>query len=349
MTLLIASQTATFRSIDPNAEFTLKDIIKTLPKDVFVKDSRKAWSQVIFSVVMVALGYLGLVIVPWYLLPILWVFTGTALTGFFVVGHDAAHHSFSNHRRVNDVVGHLLMLPLLYPFHGWRILHNYHHKHTNKHQVDNAWQPWTVEEYKAAGPFMKQVYRSMRGRLWWLSSIVHWAMLHFQWDQFEGKQREQIKFSALVVMIGGSIGLTLLTVTTGWWGLVKFWFVPWLVYHFWMSTFTLVHHTAVDVQFTPASEWNEAMAQLAGTIHCNYPRWVEVLCHDINVHIPHHISTAIPAYNLRKAHASLNENWGEYIKECEFNWDLIIEITDNCHLYDPQNCYQSFEDTHTCQ
>ena len=56
-----------------------------------------------------------------------------------------------------------------------------------------------------------------------------------------------------------------------WWGLVKFWLMPWLVYHFWMSTFTLVHHTGVDVQFTPASEWNEAMAQLAGTIHCDYP------------------------------------------------------------------------------
>lgn len=347
MSLSTTSATAKQPAIDLPANFKLKDIVKTLPKAVFLKDRRKAWQQVVFSVVMVGLGYFGLAISPWYLLPIVWIFTGTALTGFFVIGHDAAHRSFSNNRRVNDIVGHILMLPLLYPFHGWRILHNYHHKHTNKLGVDNAWQPWTPDDYNTAGSLMQMFYRAMRGRLWWLASIVHWAALHFQWDRFEGKERDRVKFSALFVIIGGGIGLTLLTLTTGWWGLVKFWFVPWLVYHFWMSTFTLVHHTAVDVQFQPASEWNEAMAQLAGTIHCDYPRWVEILCHDINVHIPHHISTAIPAYNLRTAHAIIKENWGEYIKERQFNWDLMLEITDNCHLYDPEHCYQTFDDFHS--
>jgi acyl-lipid omega-6 desaturase (Delta-12 desaturase) len=344
MTLSITPTTAKQPSIDPQTNFKLKDIIKTLPKQVFLKDARKAWQQVILSVAMVGLGYFGLAISPWYLLPAIWIFTGTALTGFFVIGHDAAHHSFSNRRRVNDIVGHVLMLPLLYPFHGWRILHNYHHKHTNKLSVDNAWQPWKPDDYNNAGWLMQLVYRAMRGQLWWLASIVHWAGLHFQWHRFAGKQREQVKFSALLVIIGGGIGLTLLTLTTGGWGLVKFWLMPWLVYHFWMSTFTLVHHTAVDVQFQPANEWNEAMAQLAGTIHCDYPWWVEILCHDINVHVPHHISTAIPAYNLRAAHEIIQQNWGEYVKERKFNLGLILEITDNCHLYDPENCYQTFDD-----
>lgn len=38
---------------------------------------------------------------------------------------------------------------------------------------------------------------------------------------------------------------------------------------------------------------------------------IEILCHDINVHIPHHISPKIPSYNLRAAHKSLQENWGK--------------------------------------
>lgn len=38
---------------------------------------------------------------------------------------------------------------------------------------------------------------------------------------------------------------------------------------------------------------------------------IEILCHDINVHIPHHISSRIPSYNLRAAHKSLQENWGK--------------------------------------
>jgi len=66
------------------------------------------------------------------------VFTGTALTGFFCA-HDCGHRSFAKQRWVNDLVGHLFMLPLIYPFHSWRILHN---THTNKLDVDNAWQPF---------------------------------------------------------------------------------------------------------------------------------------------------------------------------------------------------------------
>jgi omega-6 fatty acid desaturase (delta-12 desaturase) len=67
-----------------------------------------------------------------------------------------------------------------------------------------------------------------------------------------------------------------------------------------------------------------------------------VLCHDINVHIPHHISTAIPFYRLRMAHASIKENWGDHIHECRFGWPLMKEIVQECHLYHPEDNYQSF-------
>jgi hypothetical protein len=47
-------------------------------------------------------------------------------------------------------------------------------------------------------------------------------------------------------------------------GVVKYWLMPWLGYHFWMSTFTVVHHTAPHIPFKPAEEWNAAKAQLSG-------------------------------------------------------------------------------------
>ena len=321
----------------------LKDIVKTLPREVFQKDTRKAWTQALLNVLAVGLCYWGLAIAPWFLLPPLWILTGTALTGFFVIAHDCGHRSFANRRWVNDIVGHLFMLPLIYPFHGWRILHNFHHKHTNQLDIDNAWQPYRPEEYESSGTPIKFAYGKLRGRFWWLSSIIHWAGLHFNWSSFEGKQRQQVKFSALVVIAFASIAFPTLIATTGIWGFVKFWLFPWLGYHFWMSTFTIVHHTAPDIPFTPVETWDEAKAQLSGTVHCDYPRWIEFLCHDINVHVPHHISTAIPSYNLRLAHSSLKENWGNYLYETRFSWSLMKEITDQCHLYSPEDCYQSFQ------
>ena len=325
-------------------DLRLKDILKTLPREVFAKNPRKAWTKVIVNVALVGLGYWLLAISPWYLLPLGWIFTGTALTGFFVIGHDCGHRSFAKRHWVNDLVGHLAFLPLIYPFHAWRLLHNHHHKHTNKIGEDNAWHPWAPEEYGKAGKPLQFFYRLIMGPFWWIGSISHWAKLHFDWSQFKGKHREQVRFSVLVVLIGGAIGFPVLIATTGIWGLVKFWLLPWLVYHFWMSTFTIVHHTMPDIQFKSAEEWNEALAQLSGTVHCDYPGWVEFLCHDINVHIPHHISTAIPWYNLRKAHKSLKENWGEYLYETRFSWGLMQKITNNCQLYDPENCYQTFKE-----
>ncbi|NJR39192.1 MAG: fatty acid desaturase, partial [Leptolyngbyaceae cyanobacterium CSU_1_4] len=78
-----------------DSELKLTDIIKSLPSECFVQDARKAWFRVGLTVSMVSLGYIGLAIAPWYLLPLLWIFTGTALTGFFVIGHDCGHRSFS--------------------------------------------------------------------------------------------------------------------------------------------------------------------------------------------------------------------------------------------------------------
>ena len=323
---------------------TLQEIVQSLPRECFQQDARKAWGSVALSIVTLAIGYAAIAFSPWYLLPLAWIWTGTAITGWFVIGHDCGHRSFAKTKWLNDLVGHVAFLPLLYPFHSWRILHDHHHRHTNKLGEDNAWEPFTIEQYDSASPLVRGAYWLIRGWFWWIGSIFHWALLHFAWWNFEGKQRDEVRFSALFVIIGGAIGLPLLITTVGWLGFVKFWVMPWLGYHFWMSTFTIVHHTASDIPFKREAEWNQALAQLCGSVHCDYPRWVEVLCHDINVHVPHHITTAIPSYNLRLAHESLRQNWGSLLRERQFNWELMSDIANRCHLYDPDRNYQSFSE-----
>ncbi len=51
---------------------------------------------------------------------------------WFVVGHDCGHRAFSKNQLVEDIVGTLAFMPLIYPFEPWRIKHNHHHAHTNK-------------------------------------------------------------------------------------------------------------------------------------------------------------------------------------------------------------------------
>jgi omega-6 fatty acid desaturase (delta-12 desaturase) len=210
--------------------------------------------------------------------------------------------------------------------------------------VDNAWQPWRPEFYDSLAGYERFIYRLMRGSLWPVGSILHWSLIHFKRENYANdKDWKNAKFSNTVVIVAGLIGLPVLVATTGIWGLVNFWLMPFLVYHFWMSTFTIVHHTLPEIPFQEPELWNEAQSQLFGTVHCDYPKWVEFMCHDINVHIPHHISTAIPSYNLRKAHSFLRSVWGDRLIERKFNMALMRDVT-KCHLYHPERYYQTFKE-----
>jgi len=326
-----------------HSEIRLRDIVKTIPKECFQKNPRQAWLSALMSVVAAGIGYGTIFYSPWFLLPFAWIFTGTALTGWFVIAHDCGHRSFAKKPLVNDIVGHIFLLPLIYPFHSWRIMHNLHHQHTNKLMVDNAWHPWLIEEYEAAPKLVRSLIKLVYGRFWWLGSILHWGRFHFNPSLVVPRERKKVRLSIVITVSFALVFFPTLFLTSGFWGIVKFWLMPWLVYHFWMSTFTLVHHTDQEIQFRPENTWNEVEAQLSGTIHCSYPRWVELLCHDINVHIPHHLAVGIPAYNLRLAHQSLTENWGEYLKVRRFSWAMMKEIVDQCHLYDPEKAYVSYQ------
>nr|GMD24320.1 omega-6 fatty acid desaturase, chloroplastic [Ipomoea batatas]GMD27569.1 omega-6 fatty acid desaturase, chloroplastic [Ipomoea batatas] len=259
------------------------------------------------SVTSYSLGLYMIAKAPWYLLPLAWAWTGTAITGFFVIGHDCAHKSFSKNKLVEDIVGTLAMMPLIYPYEPWRFKHDRHHAKTNM---------------------------SFSFRLVW----------HFNLNKFRPSEVNRVKISLACVFAFMAIGWPLIIYKTGIIGWVKFWLMPWLGYHFWMSTFTMVHHTAPHIPFKYSNEWNAAQAQLNGTVHCDYPRWVEILCHDINVHVPHHVSPRIPSYNLRDAHKSIQENWGRYLNEATWNWRLMKTIMTVCHVYDKERNYIPFDE-----
>jgi len=321
---------------------TLQDVVKSMPKEVFQKDMTKAWTNVVITITAMALSEYLLTICPWYLLPLAWAFAGTAFTGAFVVGHDCGHLSFARSHLINDIVGIGMFLPLFYPFESWRIKHNFHHNNTNKLDVDNAWQPFQKDYYKSTSSTERVIMRLIKGPLWYLASVGHWIKEHFFLSSFTAEQQPKVKFSLACVYIAAAIFFPTMLATVGVWGLVKYWLIPFLGFHFWMSTFTMVHHTLPHLPFLPEGQWSDVQARLTMTVHCEYPQWIEFLCHHINVHIPHHVSTGIPSYNLRKAHDSLKKTWGPHLHEAVFGFGLIKDIITNCHLYDEIDCYVPF-------
>jgi omega-6 fatty acid desaturase (delta-12 desaturase) len=335
-----------FKEVTPlPSTVTLGQIIKSIPKEAYEKDESKALRSLVVTLVANALGMYLLYISPFWLLPVVWAYCGTAATGLFVIGHDCGHRSFMKSIFWNDAIGTLTMAPLLYPFHAWRIQHNVHHGNTNKLHVDTAWQPVKGHDYVSNNIFYKAVQRGSRGPMWFFGSIGHWIIEHFNLSIFKDDDLEKVKSSTTIITYFSLIFFPFMFALGGMWGIVKFWFIPWLGFHFWMSTFTLFHHTAPHIPFLDESKWHDATAALQHTIHVRYPAWIDFLTHDISVHVPHHVSTAIPHYNLRMAHASLKKNWAPYVQEVDFTPQLIWHVISQCHIHDDETrLYKTFAD-----
>lgn len=329
------------RLLQLKTRYTLTDVIRTIPLDCFRRSPRKAFAELGLTLAAVMLGYLAMHLAgtPWFL-PVFWVFTGTAMTGLFILGHDCAHQAFSSSKNVNSLIGHLTLLPLLYPYHGWRITHDRHHAYTNNADLEEAWLPLTVAEYRALRPFSRFVYSLYRGWFWWLATVWYqFAAASNPWHFAPGKERREASSSILIVALFAAVFLPLVVRHAGWYGLTVYYVIPWLVFHFWKSTFTLIHHTHPDIPYERDAVWKPVSGQLYSTVHCRYPRWVEVLCHDINVHVPHHCSTAIPSYNLRRAYAALRQRWHPFLHEVDFSWRLMSDILRRCYLRDDAGWY----------
>jgi len=323
-------------------EVTLKEIMDTIPKEVFEKSYLKAVRTILTTFFFTALGVYFIHISPWYLLPISWIFTGTALTGFFVIGHDCGHRSMFPSLFLNDLVGTVTLTCIVYPYHPWRIKHNHHHANTNKLHVDNAWQPTHPDWYKDSSIFVQGALRLVKGPVWFIGSIGHWISEHWDVSVYPADQQPLVRQSLYACWIFVFAVFPVLYNFVGLSGVIIYYLVPWLVFHFWMSTFTLVHHTLPHIPFLDEKEWSPVEARITATVHCEYPFWIEFLCHNINVHIPHHFSTSIPSYNLKHAHKALKAKWSKHMHEAVFGWELMYDIATKCHMFHNENYYQTF-------
>lgn len=314
----------------------LPQIIRSMPRDCFEKDDQKAWSYVIrdFALALV-IGGLILLASSIFLKLILAVLLGCVLTGIFVIGHDAGHRSFSDDKRINDIVGHICCSLTLWPYHVWRLSHDHHHKWTHHARNDIAWKPLTLEEFRKLSQGQKiRYYLSRSIFFFWASMLFHYFMID---DAIKGrffsKNDRAIIQKSLVITLGISLTYLYTAWALGGFSAVFFLFIiPQLVYQFWLSFFTLFHHTTPESHFMADNIWSPAQAQLGHSIHMRYPPIIDWLTHDISWHVPHHVCVSIPHYKLRAAHRSLKKTYPQLVQEHTMSINYIWKVISQCHL-----------------
>ncbi len=322
------------------SELEGKKLSDAIPSDCF---SLQVWRGVLGLFVSYGLWAAGLWAVSmaphwlWYIPA--WLVSGLGGWGLHCIAHDCGHGSFSSSRRFNAVVGQIALLPLLYPYHAWRHVHNLHHANTNSLEKDTDWRPIDRATYSRMGAWDRAVYLGTRSAFFWLGT-VHYQYVSMRPSLYPASAaRAEVRRANLTVLLFATIALTLLFLYTGPIGLLKYGLAPWVAIHVWFSTTTLMHHTSPELPFLDRKRWTKNASKLLLTTDFRYPRWLHFLTHNIATHTAHHVAPKIPFYNLPRAQAALKRSYPEALRERDLSVRAVWRAVSGCHFYDPGTGY----------
>lgn len=309
-----------------------------LPKQCFDKSPVRSWWTLLRLLILLSLTvYLETLTNSWPLI-FIWFFHGQVLVGFFVLGHDCGHHSFSKNRTLNQIVGLISLAPLGNGYFTWQRTHNTHHAKTQLKGVDIDWSSWLVtRETKLTWkrPLQKIGYVLPFGVFWFV----------FVNAIRRGFQKNSLKESCSNLLMWSSIfGLyTFLVMNYGWWGLFKYHAIPATIAMFTGYFLLTIQHANETSTWYNDQNWEFYKAQFGSTFDVRFPRVLEWLWLDINIHVPHHLFPQMPWYRLKESSLILKEKYPELYKERrmslkELSWMIrtpyIKEVENGCAVLD---------------
>lgn len=107
-------------------------------------------------------------------------------------------------------------------------------------------------------------------------------------------------------------------------GFVSGYILPWLVFHFWLSTLTLLRHTAPHIPFRAEDEgYDSGRATICGTVTVRMPRPLEVLLNDANYALPQLVAPGLPCFHAREAYEYMRERLLPYLTEARLSVKLL--------------------------
>ena len=284
---------------------------------------------------------------------IVWSVVNGLVTGMmFIVGHDACHGSLTPRSKLNEWLGRIAFLPSLHPLSAWEYSHNaLHHGWTNLRGKDPVYCPLTLDEFRALSPArrrLQRLYRSWPGLLplylatiWWPLEIAP-ARVHrrhidkrktFGFDRgcvIAFVAAESLAFALVASASGGDPWPATIARVTACVVL------PFLAFSWLMAFATFQHHTHPRViWYADVHEWTFFRSQVEGTVHVEFPRWIERLLHNIMEHTAHHVDTRVPLYRLENAQRAIEETFGaEAVITERFTFAGMARTFATCQLYD---------------
>jgi len=327
-------------------ERTLSAVISRIPRECYENPTWKGLAYVARDAFVYAAVTAALLSTdsPLLLVP-LWILAGLAISGLFVLGHDAAHGSLFKSRRLAYLVGQACMLPSLHLYEMWCYGHNrVHHGHTTREVMDYVWHPVTPAEYATYSATQRLLHRMkwswLGGGIYYLWDIWWRRMILFTPPE---KIQPQVRrdrwvvgsFFALVTAVllgagyasGGTVGSAL-------WTFTKVFGIPFLLWNYSIGIAVYVHHIAPDITWHERRSWTKFAGQMEGTTVLHIPGWLNFFYHNIFLHVAHHVDMRIPFYGLPAATEALRKHYGSVVRERVYRLRDYLWTTRTCKLFD---------------
>ncbi len=322
---------------------TLAQIRAALPAELHAFSPLRAWWAFARAWATVAIGEAGLWFLHfepdtslWWRVPVLvgmWLVVASGMVGLFILGHDCGHDAFAKSKRVNSVVGHICMSPVVTGFHSWRISHNHHHARAQLRKEDTDWPEKMLsrEEY-AAAPFGKRLEARLAFAtpvglaIGFIVGMVRRTFMGtlYKQVQLSKRARRQLFFSnSLMFATSGGISVALFF-TLGAAGLFKHYLVPVYIGMVFGALFTYLHHAGEGALVFDRESWTPVRGQVVSTFDVRFPLWFERHFFHINRHLPHHVSPKVPWYNLPAATDVLSRAYPGYHQERTFTLGYLL-------------------------
>lgn len=217
--------------------------------------------------------------VPFYLL------AAAALHGISLFTHEAVHHTLSQNRWWNWILGAACAIPVLQNCTAYRVLHLRHHAHLGDdgdpdHYANYTRWTWMI--------FLMNWLRLMVG---YPVYIVLIPILGFKHGT--GKDRVMILCEIGATLAAVALVLGFIPVNF----LVHGWLIPMVIINSLVNIRGMSQHTLLD----PSSD------EIRGTRSILTSRLVKFFMCNENFHLEHHLYPGVPWYHLPKVHSALRQ------------------------------------------
>jgi omega-6 fatty acid desaturase (delta-12 desaturase) len=281
---------------------------------------------------------------------------GMLIGRLFILGHDACHAALFRSRSWNQLLGRVFFLPSLTPYSLWEAGHNsVHHGFSNLKGKDYVWTPFSPDEWLGLSTrrrLLERFYRSPFGlgayylvELWWKRlffpnpASIPTIRPSYLWDNVLNTVFLAAQIALVVILCPPHASrVAALVFAIG---------LPFALWNYLMSFAIYCHHNHPDCRwFDNRAEWSFYEAHVRGTTHTAFLGAFGWLLHNIFEHTAHHVDTAIPFYELRKAQKKLEALCGADVVRVEpFSVIQFWRQMRICQLYDyRKHAWMRFED-----